>query len=129
MYKIYRLITNLTKIFKSVTLTSRSPRVGHDGTAKKKLKTNIYQLIHQHVQENIDLYKNLNQNLQHKISKCDGVASLGNMQILKSRLCESSKCWVYSAVNPPLVDEHAFPPTGFAVAWLGCTLHLVAAVE
>ena len=24
--------------------------------------------------------------------------------------------------------EHAFPPTGFAVAWLGCSLHLVAAV-
>ena len=21
--------------------------------------------------------------------------------------------------KPPLVDEHAFPPTGFAVAWLG----------
>ena len=20
------------------------------------------------------------------------------------------------------MDEHAFPPTGFAVAWLGCTL-------
>ena len=25
--------------------------------------------------------------------------------------------------KPPLVDEHAFPLTGFAVAWLGCTLH------
>ena len=25
--------------------------------------------------------------------------------------------------KPPLVDEHAFPPTGFAVAWLGCSLH------
>ena len=23
------------------------------------------------------------------------------------------------------MDEHAFPPTGFAVAWLGCTLHLL----
>ena len=29
--------------------------------------------------------------------------------------------------KPPLVDEHAIPLTGFAVAWLGCTLHLVAA--
>ena len=27
--------------------------------------------------------------------------------------------------KPPLVDEHAFPLTGFAVAWLGCSLHLV----
>ena len=25
--------------------------------------------------------------------------------------------------KPPLVDEHAFPPTGFAVAWLCCSLH------
>ena len=21
------------------------------------------------------------------------------------------------------MDEHAFPPTGFALAWLGCSLH------
>ena len=27
-----------------------------------------------------------------------------------------------------LVGEHAFPPTMFAVACLGCSLHLVAAV-
>ena len=33
--------------------------------------------------------------------KCNGVASLGNMQISNTRLCESSKCWVYSAVNHP----------------------------
>ena len=26
------------------------------------------------------------------------------------------------------MDEHAFPPTEFAVAWLGCSLHLVTAV-
>ena len=32
---------------------------------------------------------------------CDGIASLGNMQISNSRLGESSKCWVYSAVNQP----------------------------
>ena len=25
--------------------------------------------------------------------------------------------------KPPLVDEHAFPLTGFALAWLGCSLH------
>ena len=30
--------------------------------------------------------------------------------------------------KPLLVKEHAFPPTGFAVARLGCSLHLVAAV-
>ena len=23
-----------------------------------------------------------------------------------------------------MVDEHAFPQMGFAVAWLGCSLHL-----
>ena len=28
-----------------------------------------------------------------------------------------------TAVKPPLVDEHAFPPMGFAVAWFGYTLH------
>ena len=30
--------------------------------------------------------------------------------------------------KPPLVKEHAFPHTGFAVALLGCSLHLAAAV-
>ena len=35
------------------------------------------------------------------IMYCDGIASLGNMQISNSRLCESSKCLVYSAVNHP----------------------------
>ena len=35
------------------------------------------------------------------VSSCDGIASLGNMQNSNSRLCESSKCWVYSAVNHP----------------------------
>ena len=50
------------------------------------------------------------------------------MQISNSKLCESSKCRVYSAVNLPLVDEHAYPLTGFAVACLGCTLHLVSGV-
>ena len=23
------------------------------------------------------------------------------------------------------MDEHAFPPTGLAVAWLGCSLHYI----
>ena len=60
---------------------------------------------------------------------CDGISSLGknmlvqrisgilsacNMQISNSTLCESSKCCLYSAVNHP-----CFPPTEFAVAWLG----------
>ena len=30
----------------------------------------------------------------------------------------------YSAVNHPWVDEHAFPPKGFAVAWFGRSLQL-----
>ena len=30
----------------------------------------------------------------------------------------------YIATKPPLVDEHAFQPTGFAVAWLSCTLQV-----
>ena len=34
-------------------------------------------------------------------SLCDGIASLGNMLISNSRLGESSKYWVYSAVNHP----------------------------
>ena len=38
------------------------------------------------------------------------------MQIRSSKLCESGK--------PPLVDEHAFPPTGFAVAWFGSSLYI-----
>ena len=35
------------------------------------------------------------------------------MQIRNSKLCKSSKC-----CKLPLVDEHAFQPTGFAVMWL-----------
>ena len=34
--------------------------------------------------------------------------------------------WFYPL--PVIILEHAFPSTGFAVAWLGWTLHLVAAV-
>ena len=53
------------KISKSVTLTSRSPMVGHDGSAKnlRPISTNIQSinLIHLHVQE-IDLYKTLTKN-------------------------------------------------------------------
>ena len=62
-------------------------------------------------------------NGQRKTEYCDGIASLGkktlvqrisgilsacNMHISNSKLCESSKR------SKPLVDEHAFPPTGFA---------------
>ena len=34
--------------------------------------------------------------------------------------------WFYPL--PVIILEHAFPPTVFAVAWLGCKLYLVAAV-
>ena len=42
--------------------------------------------------------ENLNEQV---LFQCDGIASFGNMQISNSRLFESSKCWVYSAVNHP----------------------------
>ena len=69
---------------------------------------------------------------------CDGIASLcriswctynhqsaSNMQIRNSKLYEAIKCWVYKRSKPPLVGDHAFPLTGFAVAWLGHSLHYV----
>ena len=46
------------------------------------------------------------------------------MQIQTRKLVKSHI--LYS--KPPLVDEHAFSPTEFAVAWLGCSLRLLAAV-
>ena len=45
--------------------------------------------------------------------KCDGTASLGNVNRVSVE---------YIASKPPLVGEHAFPSTGFAVAWFGCSL-------
>ena len=61
MVKRYRLTKTLTKnllkhkISKSVTLTSRSPSVGHDGTVKnfRPISSNMQSmnLIHQHGQE------------------------------------------------------------------------------
>ena len=53
------------------------------------------------------------------------------MQIRNSELCEGSKCRVYrvySTEKTPLVGENAFPLTGFAMVWFGCSLHLVAVV-
>ena len=47
------------------------------------------------------------------LQKCDGIASLGNMQISNSRLCESSKCRVYSAVNHPWWMSMLFHRRGF----------------
>ena len=46
-------------------------------------------------------------------SNCDGIASLGNMQISNSKLCKSRKCWVYSAVNHPLWMSMLFHRRGF----------------
>ena len=62
------------------------------------------------------------------VSTCDRIASLGNMQISNSRLCESSKCWVYSTVNHPWWVSMLFHRRG--LLWLGSavTLHLLAAV-
>ena len=42
-----------------------------------------------------------------------GIASLGNMQITNSRLGESIKCWVYSAVNHPWWMSMLFHRRGF----------------
>ena len=65
---------------------------------------------------------------------CDGIAFLGRirwcnvlassgvlviyMQIRNSKLCEASKCRVYSAVNRPWWISKLFMATGFAVALL-----------
>ena len=54
---------------------------------------------------------------------CDGVASLGNMQISNSRLCESSKCWVYSAVNHPWWMSMLFHRRG--LLWLGSAFRYI----
>ena len=48
---------------------------------------------------------------------CDGIASMGNIQISNSKLCESSKCWVYSAVNHPWWMSMLFHRRG--LLWLG----------
>ena len=38
------------------------------------------------------------------------------MQITNSVVCGRSKGCIYKQIKPPLVVEHAFPPTGF-VCW------------
>ena len=35
------------------------------------------------------------------------------MQITNSVVCGTSKGCIYKQIKPPLVGEHAFPPTGF----------------
>ena len=35
------------------------------------------------------------------------------MQITNSKVCDASKGCIYKQIKPPLVDEHAFPLTGF----------------
>ena len=35
------------------------------------------------------------------------------MQITNWVLCDASKGCIYKQIKPPLVGEHAFPPTGF----------------
>ena len=36
-----------------------------------------------------------------------------DMQITNSVVCDASKGCIYKQIKPPLVGEHAFPPTGF----------------
>ena len=36
-----------------------------------------------------------------------------DMQITNSVVCDASKGCIYKQIKPPLVDEHAFPLTGF----------------
>ena len=45
------------------------------------------------------------------------------MQISNSVVCEIRKYCIHIAVNHPLWIKFAFPPTEYAVALLGCTLH------
>ena len=56
---------------------------------------------------------------------CDGTASLGNMQISNSRLCELSKCCVYSAVNHHWWMSMLFHRRG--LLWLGSAVCYQAA--
>ena len=38
------------------------------------------------------------------------------MQITNLEVCDTSKGCIYKQIKPPLVGEHAYPPTGF-VCW------------
>ena len=51
------------------------------------------------------------------VQRINGIWSVSNMQIRNSKLCESSKCIVYSAVNHPLWMSMLFHRRG--LLWLG----------
>ena len=57
-----------------------------------------------------------------------GTLSASNMQIRNSKHRGSCKCRVYSTVDYPWWMSMVFHQRGLAVALVGCTLHLVAAV-
>ena len=44
------------------------------------------------------------------------------MQITNSVVCDTSKGSIYKQIKPPLVDEHAYPLTGF-VCWSAHVTH------
>ena len=57
------------------------------------------------------------------MAKDNNLAIPIGMQISNSKFCEASiKCRGYSTVNDPWWVSMLFPPTGFVVAWLGCSL-------
>ena len=49
--------------------------------------------------------------------RISSILSACNMQISNSKLCQSSKCWVYSAVNHPWWMSMLFHRRG--LLWLG----------
>ena len=51
------------------------------------------------------------------VQRMSGILGACNMQISNSKLCESSKCWVYSAVNHPWWMSMLFHRRG--LLWLG----------
>ena len=59
------------------------------------------------------------------VQRISGILSACNMQIRNSKLCESSKGCLYSAVNHPWLMSMLFPLMGFAVAWLSRSLQFI----
>ena len=46
------------------------------------------------------------------------------MQITNSVVCGTSKGCIYKQIKPPLVDEHAFPLTGFVCKEVRCSQYI-----
>ena len=58
---------------------------------------------------------------------CDILSACG-VRIRNSKVFGSGECWLCGAEGHLWWMGVLFPPTRFSVAWLGCSLHLVAAV-